>query len=89
MVSTKNNMTPEHEIIIKHLRKSRDLGKNILAVSNEYGSALIEHKFVLKTVVSPKVEMITEIEFLPIIRLYKSDKNKIVDDENLINEDIE
>ena len=50
---------------------------------------MIEHKFVIKTVVSPKIDMVTEIEFLPIIRLYKPDKNKIVDDENLINEDIE
>ena len=89
MVTSKQQFTKEHKIVVAHLRKSRDLGKHILKISNKYGSALIEHKFVIKTVVSPKIDMVTEIEFLPIIRLYKPDKNKIVDDENLINEDIE
>lgn len=89
MVTSKQQFTKEHKIVVAHLRKSRDLGKHILKISNEYGSALIEHKFILKTVVGTKVEMVTEIEFLPIIRLYKPDKSKIVDDENLINEDIE
>lgn len=89
MDSNKVNMTPEHEIIVRHLRKSRDLGKHILTVSNGYGSALIEHKFKLTTLVSDRIEMITEITFMPNIRLYKSTGSKIVDDESLLNEDIE
>ena len=82
-------ITKDHKIIVKHLRKSRSLAKHILKVSNSYGSALIEHKFVIKTPLSKEVDMITEIEFLPLIRLYKKGEDKIIDDENLINEDIE
>lgn len=80
---------PEHEIIVAHLRKSRNISKHILKVNNEYGSALIEHKIVLKTHVDDRIDMVTEISFLPFLRLYKTGKNKIVDDENLLNEDIE
>lgn len=82
-------ITKEHKIIVTHLRKSRSLAKHILKVTNSYGSALIEHKFVIKTPISEKTDMITEIEFLPLIRLYKKGEDKIVSDENLINEDIE
>jgi len=82
-------LTKEHKIIVDHLRTSRDFGKHILQVSNEYGSALISHKFIIKTEINEVVTMETEIEFMPIIRLYKSGNNKIVDDEDLINEDVE
>lgn len=79
---------PEHEIIVKHLSKSRDLGKHILEVSPQTGSALISHKFKLTTHVSDRIEMITEIDFMPTIRLYNKGQNKIVNDENLLNEDV-
>lgn len=82
-------VAPEHEIIVKHLRKSRALGKHILKVAPDTGSALISHKFKLTTFVSDRLEMITEIDFLPVIRLYKTGQNKIVDNEDLLNEDIE
>ena len=82
-------ITKNHKIVVTHLRKSRELAKYILKVTNSYGSALIEHKFIIKTKVSPDVDMITEIDFLPLLRLYKEGKNKIVSDENLINEDAE
>ena len=82
-------ITNEHKIIVEHLRESRNLSKNILKVSNEYGSAIIEHKFIIKNHISEKIDMITEITFLPMIRLYKQGKTKIIDDENLLNEDIE
>lgn len=89
MDSNKNNLRSEHEIIIKHLRKSRELGKHILKVSPETGSAIISHKFIVTSFVDDRIELKTEIDFLPIIRLYKSGQNKIVDDEDLLNEDIE
>lgn len=82
-------ISPEQEIIVRHLRKSRDISKHILKVSNAYGSALISHKYVLTTFVDDRIEMKTEIDFLPVIRLYKKDQNKIVDNEDLLNEDIE
>ena len=82
-------ITKDHKIVVSHLRKSRELAKHILKVTNSYGSALIEHKFIIKTKLSPGIDMITEIEFLPLIRLYKEGEDKIVNDENLINEDIE
>ena len=51
--------------------------------------AIISHKVVLKTVVGERIDMVTEIDFMPIIRLYKPGQNKIVDDEDLLNEDVE
>ena len=89
MDSNKNMLTKEHKIIVSHLRKSRDIGKHILKVVPDIGSAMIEHKFVLKTCVSDRVEMKSEISFLPEIRMYKSMGSKIVDDESLLKEDIE
>ena len=82
-------MVKEHEIIIKHLRKSRELGKHILTVVPETGSAIISHKVVIKTVVSERINVESEIKFLPLIRLYKTGRSKIVDNENLLNEDVE
>lgn len=89
MDSPKNNVTSEHEIIVSHLRKSRDIGKHILTVVPETGSAIICHKVVLKTVVGERITIESEIKFLPLIRLYKTGKNKIVDNEDLLNEDAE
>jgi len=82
-------MTPQHKIFVRHLRKTRNLAKYVLKVSNEYGSALIEHKFVVETKIRPGTTLISEVEFLPLVRLYKNGKGKIVSDENLINEDEE
>ena len=87
MDSNKNYLAPEHEIVIKHLRKSRELGKHILKITPQVGSSVIKHKFIVKSCVTDRVEMISEITFLPLIRLYK--KDKIVDDENIMNEDVE
>ena len=89
MANPENDITPEHEIIIKHLRKSRELGKQILETTPMMGSALISHKFKLTTFVDDRIEMITEIDFLPSIRLYKPGQNTIVDDEDILKEDIE
>lgn len=82
-------MNERHKIIIKHLRKARSIGKHILKVVSIEGSAVITHSFKIETVVSDTETMITTIEFLPSIRLYKKEGSKIVDDENLLNEDIE
>ena len=82
-------MTKEKEVIVKHLRKSREMGIHILENTPGKGSAIIEHKFKLVTQVSERVEMISEITFMPGIRLYKEGENKIVDDEDLLKEDVE
>lgn len=82
-------MTQEHDIIVRHLRKSRDIGKHVLKVVTETGSVIIKHKFIVTTFVSEKIVMESTICFLPLTRMYKKGKDKIVDDENLLNEDIE
>jgi len=87
MDNNKVSLAPEQEIIVKHLRKSRDLSKHILKITPGVGSSVIKHKFIVTSCVSDRVEMISEITFLPLIRLYKTDK--IVDDENIMNEDVE
>ncbi len=81
--------TKEHMVIIKHLRKTRELGKHILKVNNEYGSALISHGFEIRSEIDPGIVMYSKVDFIPLIRMYKTGKDKIVDDENLLNEDIE
>lgn len=82
-------MTSEHEIIVGHLRKSRDIGKHILKVVPETGSAIIEHKFIIKTFLSERINMESEITFLPNVRMYKKPGVTIVDDESLLKEDVE
>ena len=79
----------EHEIIVQHLRKSRDISKHILKVVPGTGSAIICHKFIIKTVVSERIVIESEIKFLPLIRMYKAGEDKIVDNEDLLNEDVE
>ena len=82
-------ITENHKIVIKHLRKSRELSKHILKVNNECGSALISHSFEIRTEIEPGIVMYSKIDFIPLIRLYKTGQSKIVNDENLLNEDIE
>ena len=79
----------EHKVVVRHLRKARDFGKQILNTTPEDGSALISHEFVIKTEVEPGSVMESRISFLPLVRLYKDGKDKIVNDENLLNEDVE
>lgn len=81
-------ITNTHKIIVKHLRQSRFYGKHILKVTNEYGSVIIKHSIHVETKINKSDTMITELNFLPIVRLYKKG-NKIINDENLINEDLE
>ena len=82
-------MEETHRIIVKHLRKSRELGQHVLKVSNEYGSALISHRFEIRTEIAQGIVIYSKVNFLPEIRLYKKGQKKIISDENLLNEDIE
>jgi hypothetical protein len=82
-------MTNTNKQLIRHLRRGRHYAKEILNVTSQYGSAIISHKVEVKTPLNDNETMITTIEMLPDIRLYRKGNTKIVNDENLLNEDME
>jgi hypothetical protein len=75
--------------LIRHLRRSRHYAKEILNVTSQYGSAIISHKVEVKTPINDNETLISTIEMLPDVRLYRRGNTKIVNDENLLNEDVE
>jgi hypothetical protein len=82
-------MSKTHSQLIRHLRRSRYYAKEILNVTSQYGSALISHKIIVKTPLNDNEILETTIDLLPDVRLYRKDNDKIVSDENLLNEDVE
>lgn len=81
------NLMPEHEIIVSHLRKSRDIGKHILKIVPEAGSAIIEHKIILITQISEKEVIKSTISLLPIVRIYKKNGMLVINDVNIATEE--
>ena len=82
-------MNETHKQLVRHLRKSRHYGKIMLNLTSQYGSALISHKVIVKTPLNDNEMLETTIDLLPVVRLYRKGNNKIVEDENLLNEDEE
>lgn len=74
---------------IEHLRKSRYYAKELFFMAPEKGSILISHRVEIKTPINDNETMITVIDMLPVTRIYRTKNAKIVDDENLLNEDME
>lgn len=77
--------TKRHKITINHLRYTRNIGKYILQLVPESGSAIISHKFEVTTIINPSEKMISTVEILPAIRMYK--KEEIIEDESLLTEE--
>jgi hypothetical protein len=75
--------------LIRHLRRSRFYAKELFSVAPEKGSVLISHRVEVKTPINDNETMITVIDMLPVTRIYRTKNAKIVDDENLLNEDTE
>jgi hypothetical protein len=82
-------MTKTNSQIVRHLRRSRHYAKEILNVTSQYGSAIISHKIEVKTPLNDNEILISTIEMLPDVRLYRTGNDEIVSDENLLNEDLE
>jgi len=74
-----------NERFINHLRQSREIAKHLLKIGKNETSALISHKVVIK---DNKVTLETEIDLLPIRRIYKQG-SKLVEDNDLTFEMLE
>ena len=85
----KKELFKTNKEIVKHLHNSRDLGKEVLQVVPEIGSAIISHSFRIETKINEKTIIISEINFLPLMRLYNKQGSVIIGDESLLNEDVE
>ena len=77
----------EFDIIVKHLHEAHRISKHPLFMRDEYGSAIIEHRMVIRTKVNDNITMETEITFMPLVRRYR--KEKIIEDDNLVAEIME
>lgn len=77
----------EFDIIVKHLHESHRISQHPLFMRDEFGSAIIEHRMIIKTQVNEHITMETEVTFMPLIRRYR--KEKIIEDDNLVAEIME
>lgn len=82
MIKTNNQL-------VRHLRRARFYAKELFYVAPEKGSVLISHKVEVKTPLNDNETMISVIDMLPATRIYRTKNAKIVNDENLLNEDTE
>jgi hypothetical protein len=82
-------MKTTNDTFVQHLRKSRHYAKGFLDATSEFGSVLISHKIIITTPLADNEILETTIDMLPVVRLYRTNNTKIVDDENLLNEDME
>jgi len=78
----------EFEIIKRHLKESHRISKHPIFL-RDYGSAIIEHRMIIRTVVNEHITMESEITFMPLVRRYQKGKEKIIDDDNLVYEVME
>jgi hypothetical protein len=82
-------MTNANTQLVRHLRRARFYAKELFNVAPEKGSVLISHKVEIKTPINDNETMITVVDMLPVTRIYRTKNTKIVNDENLLNEDTE
>jgi len=77
----------EFDIIVNHLHEAHRISQHPLFMRDEFGSAIIEHKMIIRTQVNEHITMETEVTFMPLVRRYR--KEKIIEDDNLVAEIME